>query len=119
MLSTLTYSCTDLPRVAATPEAYLASCPVGALSHGVAVKREPILFDVHVVARVPRVPRVIERAQLGFVRGNRAEEAGLERLLRQLPDAMHPPHVVVLVIKKSVPILAHQRTVAQVGELEV
>ena len=105
--------------MAATPEAYLAPGPVGALSHGVAMQREPVLLDVHVVARVPRVPRVIERAQLGFVRGNRAEEAGLERLLRQLPDAVHPPHVVVLIIEKSVPILAHKRTVAQVRELEV
>ena len=67
------YCSTDLPRVAAAPEAYLAPGPVRALSHGVAVKREPVLLDVHVVARVPGVPRVIKRAQLGFVRGNRAE----------------------------------------------
>ena len=112
-------SSTDLPGVAAAPEANLAPGPVRALGHGVPVEREPILLDVHVVARVTGVPGVIERAQLGFVRGDRAEEAGLERLLCQLPDAVHPPHVVVLVIEESVPVLTHERTVAQVWKLEI
>ena len=64
---------TDLPRVSAAPEAYLAPSPVRALSHGVPVQREAVLLDVDVVARVPGVPGVIEGAQLRLVSGNRAE----------------------------------------------
>ena len=51
--------------------------------------------------------------------GHRAKKPGLESLLGQLPDAVHPPHIVVLVIEKSVPILTHERTVAQIWQLKI
>ena len=105
--------------MSAAPEAYLAPGPICALSHGVPVQGEAVLLDVDIVARVAGIPGVIEGSQLGLVSGDRAKKAGLESLLGQFPDAVHPPHIVVLVIEKSVPILTHERTVAQIWQLKI
>ena len=105
--------------MSAAPEAYLSPGTICALSHGVPVQGKAVLLDVDIVARVAGIPGVIEGSQLGLVSGDRAEKAGLESLLGQLPDAVHPPHIVVLVIEKSVPILTHERTVAQIWQLKI
>lgn len=108
-----------LPGVPAVPEADLPPRRVRALRHRVAVQRESVRFDVDVARTVVRVPGVIEGSQLRLVRGHGREYVQFERLLGQLADAVHAPHVVVLVVQEAVPALADQRAVAEVVQREV
>lgn len=83
------------------------------------MQSKSIRFDVHIGRAIIGIPRVVECAQLGLVRGRRCEQVRLERLLGQPPDAVQAPHIVVLVIQIAIPALARQRTVAQVAQLQI
>jgi len=104
--------------VAPTPEPDLASRAVRALGHGVPVQREPVRLDVDIARAVVWVPGVVERLQLGLGGGAGRQQVGADGLVGKLPDAVHPPHVVVLVVEESVPVLGDQGAVEQVGELK-
>lgn len=83
------------------------------------VQGESVGLYVNVPRAVVWIPRVIEGAQLRLVRGHRRQQVGAEGLLGQLSYAVHPPHVVVLVVEEAVPPLAHQWTVPQCVQVQI
>lgn len=83
------------------------------------VQGESVGFYVNVPRAVVRIPRVIEGAQLRLVRRHRGQQVRAEGLLGQLSYAVHPPHVVVLVVEEPVPPLAHQRAVPQRVQVQI
>lgn len=72
------------------------------------VQGESVGFNVNVPRAIVRIPRMIERTQFRLVRGHRRQQIGAEGLLGKLSYAVHPPHVIVLVVEKPVPPFAHQ-----------
>ncbi|CAB0002462.1 unnamed protein product [Nesidiocoris tenuis] len=97
---------TNLPSMAAVAEPDFPTGGVRTLSDRVAMQCETVRFDVHVPGTIVRVPRVVKSSQLGLVRRHRAEEIGFERFLRQLPDAVQSPYVVVFIVQKTIPPFA-------------
>lgn len=83
------------------------------------VQGESVGLYVNVPRAIVRIPRVVERAQLRLVRGHGGQQVGAEGLLGQLSYAVHPPHVVVLVIQESVPPLADQRAISQRVQVQI
>ena len=69
MYNTYTYLPPHLPAMSSFFESNPASCTVRALSNGIPVHRESIGFNVNVSRTVPRIPRMMKGAQLGFVWG--------------------------------------------------
>lgn len=91
----------------------------GATSLDQPVQGESVIFYVDISRAVVRIPRVVKRTQLRLVRGHRRQQIGAERLLRQFPYTVHPPHVVVLVIEEPVPPFAHQRAISQRVQIQI
>lgn len=88
-------------------------------TNSIPVQRESVGLDVNVWRTIVRVPRMMEGAQLALVRRHRRQQLGLERLVGEPADALHAPHLVVLVAQIAIPVGAHLRTAAQLVQVQI
>lgn len=80
---------------------------------------EAVRFDVKIPRTVVRIPRVVESSELLLVRRHGWQQIRAECLLGEFSDAVHPPHVVVIIVQKSVPPFTYEGAISQRRQVQI